>query len=184
MCCVCSPESRQGSPKPRGDGPGLEALAQLASPASSRPQTVGGRSQTSALAQLADVESSSWGPKGGSQAHSKYGSFSADLDFDEFLERQQRFLQVCMCPVCLCVCARVCVCVCVCVSFKQHRAWVPETQHVQCSMPLCVAECCECCLPWCDITALMQPVAAGITCTCSHFCLSMHITQQLWFWDM
>jgi len=120
---VCSPESRQGSPNPRGDGPGLEALAQLASPASSRPQTVGGRSQTSALAQLADVESSSWGPKGGSQAHSKYGSFSADLDFDEFLERQQRFLQVC-------------------VSLKQHRAWVPETQHVQCSMLACVAECC------------------------------------------
>ena len=106
--CVCSPESRQGSPNPRGDGPGLEALAQLASPASSRPQTVGGRSQTSALAQLADVESSSWGPKGGSQAHSKYGSFSADLDFDEFLERQQRFLQVC-------------------VSFKHHRVWLSET---------------------------------------------------------
>ena len=95
--CVCSPESRQGSPNPRGNGPGLEALAQLASPASSRPQTVGGRSQTSALAQLADVESSSWGPKGGAQAHSKYGSFSADLDFDEFLERQQRFLEVCVC---------------------------------------------------------------------------------------
>ena len=110
VCCVCSPESRQGSPNPRGDGPMLEALAQLASPASSRPQTVGGRSQTSALAQLADVESSSWGPKGGSQAHSKYGSFSADLDFDEFLERQQRFLQVC---VCVRACVRACVCVCV-----------------------------------------------------------------------
>ncbi|KAL0040299.1 hypothetical protein WJX77_002656 [Trebouxia sp. C0004] len=90
---LASPESRQGSPNPRGDGPGLEALAQLASPASSRPQTTGGRSQASALAQLADVETSSWGPKGGSQAHSKYGSFSADLDFDEFLERQQRFLE-------------------------------------------------------------------------------------------
>ncbi len=96
---MCSPESRQGSPNPRGDGPGLEALAQLASPASSRPQTVGGRSQASALAQLADVETSSWGPKGGSQAHSKYGSFSADLDFDEFLERQQRFLEVCVCVI-------------------------------------------------------------------------------------
>ncbi len=138
MCCVCSPESRQGSPKPRGDGPGLEALAQLASPASSRPQTVGGRSQTSALAQLADVESSSWGPKGGSQAHSKYGSFSADLDFDEFLERQQRFLQVCMCPVCLCVCARVCVCVCVCVchsSNTEHGCQKHSMCNVQC---LCV----------------------------------------------
>ena len=122
---MCSPESRQGSPNPRGDGPGLEALAQLASPASSRPQTVGGRSQASALAKLADVETSSWGPKGGSQAHSKYGSFSADLDFDEFLERQQRFLEVC-----------------VCVSFRRYRAWVPETQHVQCSVLACIAECC------------------------------------------
>ena len=91
---MCSPESRQGSPDGRQDSPGLEALAQLASPASSRPQTVGGRSQASALAQLADVEGSSWNPKGGSQAHSKYGSISADLDFDEFLERQQRFLEV------------------------------------------------------------------------------------------
>ena len=91
---MCSPESRQGSPDGRKDSPGLEALAQLGSPASSRPQTVGGRSQASALAQLADVEGSSWGPRG-SHAPSKYGSFSADLDFDEFLDRQQRFLAVC-----------------------------------------------------------------------------------------
>ena len=91
-----SPESRQGSPeRPAKDASGLEALAQLASPASSRPPTLGGRSQASALAQLADVEGSSWGPKGGSHNSSKYGSFSAALDFDEFLDRQQRFLQVC-----------------------------------------------------------------------------------------
>lgn len=95
--CACSPESRQGSPEQAArDASGLEALAQLASPASSgRPQTLGGRSQASALAQLADVEGSSWGPRGSAHAPSKYGSFSADLDFDEFLDRQQRFLQVC-----------------------------------------------------------------------------------------
>lgn len=93
---VCSPESGQGSPEgPAKDALDLEAQAQLASPASSRPQTLGGRSQASALAQLADVEGSSWGPRGASHAPSKYGSFSADLDFDEFLDRQQRFLQVC-----------------------------------------------------------------------------------------
>lgn len=94
---ACSPTSRQGSPEQAAkDAAGLEALAQLASPASSsRLHTLGGRSQASALAQLADVEGSSWGPRGASHAPSKYGSFSADLDFDEFLERQQRFLQVC-----------------------------------------------------------------------------------------
>ena len=102
MSChgVCSPESKQGSPNVEKDGLGLEALAQLASPASSQPQTLAGRSQASALAQLADVEGSSWGPKG-AHAPSKYGSLSADLDFDEFLERQQRFLEVCMLPNCL-----------------------------------------------------------------------------------
>lgn len=94
---ACSPESRQGSPEQAArDASGLEALAQIASPASSgRPQTLGGRSQASALAQLADVEGSSWGPRGAAHAPSKYGSLSADLDFDEFLDRQQRFLQVC-----------------------------------------------------------------------------------------
>lgn len=92
---ACSPESRQGSPEQAAkDASGLETLAQLASPASSgRPQTLGGRSQASALAQLADVEGSSWGPRG--VTPSKYGGLSADLDFDEFLIRQQRFLQVC-----------------------------------------------------------------------------------------
>ena len=92
-----SPESRQESPEQVAkDAPGLEALAQLTSPASSgRPQTLGGRSQASALARLADVEGSSWAPKGPAHAPSKYGGLSADLDFDEFLDRQQRFLQVC-----------------------------------------------------------------------------------------
>ena len=100
---ACSPESRQGSPeRPTKDASGLEALAQLASPAFSRPQTVGGRSQASALAQLADVEGSSWGPRGRSNAPSKYGSFSADLDFDEFLDRQKRFLQV-LSQTCCCL---------------------------------------------------------------------------------
>ena len=95
LATTCSPESRQESPQRNAkDASGLEALAQLASPASSRPQTLGGRSQASALAQLADVEGSSWGPRGVSHNPSKYGNFSADLDFDEFLDRQQRFLQV------------------------------------------------------------------------------------------
>ena len=158
---VCSPESRQGSPNPRGDGPGLEALAQLASPASSRPQTVGGRSQTSALAQLANVESSSWGPKGGSQAHSKYGSFSADLDFDEFLERQQRFLEVCFHHS----------------SITKHGCQKPSMCNVQCLHVLlnAVGDASP------SVTSLpsCSQLLHKITCTCSHFCLSMHISQQL-----
>lgn len=89
----CSPESQQGSP---GDAAqahdqegGLAALAQLASPASSRPAS---RSRATARSQLADVESSSWDNR--EQRSSKFSGISADLDFEEFLHRQRRFLEV------------------------------------------------------------------------------------------
>ena len=91
----CSPESQRGSP---ADGPqategegGLAALHQLASPDSSRPASRS-RSRGTAGAQLADVESSSWDTK--EQRSSKFSGISADLDFQEFLQRQRKFLEV------------------------------------------------------------------------------------------
>lgn len=86
----CSPEREQGSPGEgrQGDG-GLAALAQLASPASSRPAS---RGPASGRAQLAEAEASSWSNK--DQHSSHYTGIGADLDFQEFLQRQQRFLQV------------------------------------------------------------------------------------------
>lgn len=91
----CSPESQRGSPV---DGPqategegGLAALHQLASPDSSRPASRS-RSRGTAGAQLADVESSSWDTK--EQRSSKFRGIGADLDFQKFLQRQRKFLEV------------------------------------------------------------------------------------------
>ena len=76
----------------------MTSCVTYSSPEGSPEGRKGGPGGLEALAQLADLEGSSWGPKG-SKAASKYGSFSADLDFDEFLERQSRFLEVKLHPL-------------------------------------------------------------------------------------
>lgn len=89
----CSPDSQQGSPgdasQPQDQEGSLATLTQLASPASSCPNS---RGKGRGPAQLADGESSSWEAK--EQRSSKFSGISADLDFEEFLLRQRRFLEV------------------------------------------------------------------------------------------